>query len=176
MFERFDRAARSAVAASADEAGRRGDRRIGTDHLLLGLLHDPEIAALVGVDLARARAGSVILDQQALVAVGVDVGDFTPSVAPRPAKHAPMTSGMRAVLPRALTLATTQKSRRITSRHLLVSLLERDQPDPAATLLTGLGVDRAELRSRAAAAASRSRSRSAMTYSAGPSSGNTSPR
>ncbi len=149
MFERFAAAARSAVTSSVQEAEYRGDRRIGTDHLLLGLLHDPEMSALVGVDVQRARAESAALDQQALAAVGVDVGDFTPARSPRRPRHAPFTSGARSVLPRALTLATTEKSRRITSRHLLIALLERDEPDPAATLLTGLGVDRTDLRRRA---------------------------
>jgi len=150
MFERFAHAARSAVTASADEAGRRGDRRIGTDHLLLGLLHDPDVVTLLGVDLQRARAQTDVLDQQALAAVGFDVGDFTPAVTPRPAKRAPFTSGVRAVLPRALTLATTEKSRRITSTHLLLALLDRDRPDPAAELLAALHIDRADVRRRAA--------------------------
>ena len=150
MFERFAAAARSAVASSVQEAEFRGDRRIGTDHLLLGLLHDPEMAALVGVDVQRARAESAALDQQALAAVGVDVGEFTADRSPRRPRHAPFTSAARSVLPRALIYAKTEKSRRITSRHLLIALLERDEPDPAASLLTGLGIDRTDLRRRAA--------------------------
>lgn len=150
MFERFTSAARNAVTSSVQEAEFRGDRRVGTDHLLLGLLHDPEVAELVGVDVQRARAESSALDQQALAAVGVDVGEFTPARSQRRPRHAPFTSGARSVLPRALTVAMTEKSRRITSRHLLIALAERDEPDPAATLLTGLGVDRTDLRRRAA--------------------------
>ena len=38
MFERFARAARTAVEDARYEAERRGDRRIGSDHLLLALL------------------------------------------------------------------------------------------------------------------------------------------
>ena len=54
MFDRLTPAARSVVAAGDDEAALRGDRRVGTDHLLLGLLHDPATAELVGVDLETA--------------------------------------------------------------------------------------------------------------------------
>ena len=35
MFNQFSKAARAAVAAAVDEAQRRGDTRIGTEHLLL---------------------------------------------------------------------------------------------------------------------------------------------
>ena len=49
MFERFGGAARTAVEDARYEAERRGDRRIGSDHLLLALLRDDELAQLVGV-------------------------------------------------------------------------------------------------------------------------------
>ena len=41
-----------------------------------------------------------------------------------------------------------QKSRQITTANLLLSLLDRDEHDPAAALLKALGVDRAEVRRR----------------------------
>lgn len=150
MFDRFAEAARNAVTVSAAEAGRRGDRRIGTDHLLLGVLHDPTIATLLGVDLERARAASRALDQQALAAIGIDIGNVNPPVATRNSKHAPLTSGARSVLPRALTLAAAEKARRLTTKHLLLALLEREQPDPVAVLLTRLQIDRADIRAKAA--------------------------
>ena len=54
MFERFSRSARAAVEDAVYEAGRRGDRRIGTEHLLLALLADDELAKIVGVDASAA--------------------------------------------------------------------------------------------------------------------------
>ena len=50
---------------AAEEAGRRGDRRIGTDHLLLGILHEStsDAAEALGVDLASARAADERLDR-----------------------------------------------------------------------------------------------------------------
>lgn len=140
----------NAVTCSADEARWRGDRRIGTDHLLLGVLHDPAIATLLGVDLERARAESRALDRQALAAIGIDIGDFNPAVVTSKSKHAPFTSGARAVLLRAGTLATAEKAHRIKTKHLLLALLEREQPDPAATLLTRLQIDRADIRMKVA--------------------------
>jgi hypothetical protein len=58
MFERFAGATREAVRVSAEEASRRGDRRIGTDHLLLGLLHDSGSAGALGVSLDELWSGS----------------------------------------------------------------------------------------------------------------------
>lgn len=150
MFERFAVPARDAVTSSAEEAGRRGDRRIGTDHLLLGLLHDPVIVELLGVDLDAARATSLAADRTALAAIGIDVGDFGPTAPISSSKHPPFTSGARAVIPRALSFAAADKVRRITTRHLMLALLERTQPDPAAAMLTDLQIDRSDVRDRAA--------------------------
>jgi len=40
---------------AGEEARRRGDRRTGTDHLLLALLDNPSIEAVLGVSLQQAR-------------------------------------------------------------------------------------------------------------------------
>lgn len=148
MLTRFTAAGRVAVTASVDEAALRGDRRIGTDHLLLGVLHDPGVVELLGVDLGRARDELRSLDRRALEALGIDIGDVVPSEPPR-RKPSQGSSGYRAVLPRALALATEQRARRIGPQHLLLSLLERAAPDPAAVLLDALGVDREQVRAAA---------------------------
>ncbi|WP_125610650.1 Clp protease N-terminal domain-containing protein [Specibacter cremeus] len=152
MFDRLSPAARDVITAGTDEAYRCGDRRLGTDHLLLGLFHDPATAALIGVDLQRARAESGALDRQALAAIGVNLGASEPAAPARAGRHAPLTSGVRAVIPRALDLAAAEAARRVEPRHLLLALLERAEPDPAAVLLAALGLDRAGLRARAAMA------------------------
>ena len=149
MFDRLTPAARAAVAAGDDEAALRGDRRVGTDHLLLGLLHDPAAAELVGVDLDAARAQLRALDRAALASIGIASPDLDHAVPISRRSSRQPTSGFRAVLPLAYTLAATEKSRRITPRHLLLALLTRDEPDPAATLLAALGVEPAAVRSRA---------------------------
>ena len=42
---------------ASEEARRRGDRRTGTDHLLLALFEDPSIEAALGVSLQQAPRG-----------------------------------------------------------------------------------------------------------------------
>ena len=151
MVTRLGPDARKALACAAQEARRRGDRRLGTDHLLLGLLCDPDSSAAgaLGVDLAAARAASDSLDQAALAAVGVNVAHLG---APAPAvfsrRHVSLTSGARAVMTVAVGQARRAKSPRIGSAELLRALLARELPDPAAELLSALAVDRARVSSR----------------------------
>jgi ATP-dependent Clp protease ATP-binding subunit ClpA len=145
---------RDVVVAALEEARRRGDRRLGTDHLLLGLLHDAdsEPARALGVDLIAARLALDSLDRRALRALGIDVD----AVADRgPLKHPPVplsavTSTARAVLARGVR-ATTAGTRARAPRHLLLALLDRARPDPAAELLAELGVDAESVRAHLAA-------------------------
>lgn len=152
MVKRFNEDARRIVLTSAaEEAHRRGDRRIGTDHLLLGLLHDHHSvpAWALGVDLESARAASAALDRAALAAVGIDVGELGSSPrAIQARRHPPLTSGARAVLERSLHDARSAKARYIDARQLLLAILTRERPDPAAELLAALGLDPAEVRDR----------------------------
>ncbi len=67
MVLRLSEDARKLVLGSAaEEARRRGGRRLGTDHLLLGLLHDPDCAAAraLQVDLTCARNALDALDRE----------------------------------------------------------------------------------------------------------------
>ena len=148
MFEKFAAPSRNAVRFGVEEAGRRGDRRIGTDHLLMGLLHDDDTATVVGVSVADARSTADALDARALEAIGLPIGDFRPAGQPRKLTRTPLTSGARSVLHRTVAFTTAEHSRRIMPRHLLLALLERDRPDPAAVLLAECGVDGQELSRR----------------------------
>jgi ATP-dependent Clp protease ATP-binding subunit ClpA len=152
MPKRLSVDARKLVLTSAtEEARRRGDRRLGTDHLLLGLLHDgdSQAAQALGVSLAEARAASDALDVTALAAVGIQIetlGERPP--APFGRRLPPLTSGARAVFKRAIDEARPFKSGRIDTTHFLLALLSLQRPDPAAELLGALGVDPAEVRKR----------------------------
>ncbi|MEU6976908.1 MULTISPECIES: Clp protease N-terminal domain-containing protein [unclassified Streptomyces] len=148
MFEQFAAAARAAVNSALGEAALRGDRRIGTEHLLLGVLHDPESVRAFGTDLESARAALDALDRSALAAVGIDVQGIERPPIPPSRKRTPFTSGARAVLPRALAETRRAGSRRIAPEHLLMALLDCEQPDPAAELMERCGVDRAAVRER----------------------------
>ncbi len=150
MFEQFTVGARAVVTSAVEEAMLRGDRRIGTEHLLLGLLHEPDSAAVrsLGVDLAAARSALAALDRAALAAIGLDVEGVERPPIPASRKRTPFTSGARAVLPRALGEVRKAGSRRVTADHMLLAILDCEQPDPAAELMTRMGVDRAAARDR----------------------------
>ena len=63
---------------AGEEARRRGDRRTGTDHLLLALFEDPSTEAALGVDLQQAREALESLDHEALGALGLGSGVDAP--------------------------------------------------------------------------------------------------
>lgn len=157
MFETFSPETRDAYDAALDEAHRWGSRRVGTEHLLLGLLNAPDesSARALEVDLEQARAALHRLNREALAAIGVDVDGFwgSPPPAPPTPKRLPLTAAAKNILATARGLAAPS-SRYITTRHCLEALLEREQPDPAAALLAELGVDRDRVRERLAASGS----------------------
>jgi hypothetical protein len=153
MFERFARTARTAVDGARREAERRGDRRIGTDHLLVALLQDAVVAQVAGVDALIARQTADQLDLEALAAIGITLACWQPDPGAPPGRHVRfMTAGAKAVIRHALAVAAVEQARAITPRHMLLSLLEQHEPDPAATLLAALSVDLSALRLRLAAA------------------------
>jgi ATP-dependent Clp protease ATP-binding subunit ClpA len=153
MFERFTRTARNAVEGARHEAGHRGDRRVGTDHLLVALLRDEAVAQVTGIDAAAARQTADQLDRQALAAIGITLADWQPDREAAPGRRVRfMTAGARAVIGRTLAVAAAEKAPAITPRHMLLALLDQHEPDPAAALLAALPVDQAELRLRLAAA------------------------
>jgi ATP-dependent Clp protease ATP-binding subunit ClpA len=153
MFNRrFSKDTVRAVHAAVDEAQLRDDPRIGTEHLLLGLLRDAGAgpAELLGVDLAAARDALHALDVQALRAVGVDPEGFGPLAVVRHKRHRSFTSRAKAALERTVADAARTRSRRAEPVHLLAALLAGSRPDPALDVLDQLGVDADAVRSRLA--------------------------
>ncbi len=63
---------------AGEEARRRGDRRVGTDHVLLALFEDPSIEGVLGVSLQQARQALESLDREALGALGLGSGAGSP--------------------------------------------------------------------------------------------------
>jgi ATP-dependent Clp protease ATP-binding subunit ClpA len=139
------------VTAAREEARRRGAKRMGTEHLLLGLLHETGSASTraLQVDLDAAYAALEALDREALRAIGIDLGDLVTDPGAPSRKYPPMTSTAQAVLTKAVKAAKA-RTRDIDTRHLLRALLERERPDPAAELLARLGVDHAAVSQRLA--------------------------
>jgi hypothetical protein len=143
-----------------EEARSRGDRKIGTEHLVLGLLREPTIAAALACDLDRARSALAALDRDALAGVGLPSGLEAPPI-PTREDDLPVKPTLKAVLRDRMPLTPAAKevlrSSRWSMRHndraaaqqaVLLALLELRQPDPGAELLIALGVDRGAVRGR----------------------------
>ena len=143
---------------ASEEARRRGDRRTGTDHILLALFEDPSIEVVLGVNLQQARQALESLDQEALGALGLGPGTDSPALPLRavPTKprirdvakkgRFPMTPAAKKVLEEA-----SKPNRRrlyVTAQQVLAQILTLQPPDPAAVLLGALGVDTPEVRRR----------------------------
>ncbi len=140
---------------ACEEARRRGDRRTGTDHLLLGLLEDPSIETVLGVSLQQARQALESLDHQALGALGIgSVADTPPlpmhAVPKKPTFRAVinkdrlrMTPAAKKVLERAAK--HNRRKTRVTAQQVLAQILTLQMPDPAAVLLGALGVNTSDV-------------------------------
>jgi hypothetical protein len=146
------------VRSAHDEARRRGDRRVGTEHLMLGLLGASELGMdrLLGVDLDRARGALQGLDRAALAAIGIQVGGLPPPVptpeppiAPLVGGRMPMalTSGAGAVLNQAMR-GSNRGERAEGPGQLLLALLACPRPDPVAGLIEALEIDVDAVRAR----------------------------
>jgi Clp amino terminal domain, pathogenicity island component len=147
---------------AGEEARRRGDRRAGTEHVLLAVLADPPAQALLGVSLPQARQALDSLDQQALGAVGLGPGA---AAAPLPMRAVPAKPTIRDIASKdrlrltpaakkVLQDAARPNRRRIyvTARQVLAQILTLQPPDPAAALLAALGVHPPAVRRRLDAA------------------------
>ncbi len=144
---------------ASEEARRRGDRRVGTDHVLLALFEDPSIGAVLGVSLQQAREALDLLDREALGALGLGSGADAPPLPMRAVPKKPrirdvakrdrfrMTPAAKKVLEDAYKPKGHRKLQ-VTGPEVLAQILTLEPPDPAAVLLGALGVDRAAARLR----------------------------
>jgi Clp amino terminal domain, pathogenicity island component len=132
-----------------DEAIRRGDRTIGTEHLVLALLVDPAspTAEALGCDLDSAHRALDALDSQALAAIGVPPGITAGPVAVRATGRLRLTPAAKAVI---TGIRDARKNRLAGPGIVLSALLDLPRPDPAAELLAALGVDARAARDRLA--------------------------
>jgi ATP-dependent Clp protease ATP-binding subunit ClpA len=143
---------------ASEEARRRGDRRTGTDHVLLALLEDPSTEAVLGVSLQQARQALDSLDQEALGALGLGPGIDAPALPMRAVPKKPRLRDiakknrlrMTPAAKKVLEDASKPNRRRIyvTGQQVLAQILTLQPPDPAAVLLEALGVNTSEVRRR----------------------------
>jgi len=144
---------------AGEEARRRGDRRTGTEHILLAVFEDPSIETVLGVSLPQARQALDSLDQEALGALGLGSGVDAPELPMRAVPKKPrfrdiakkdrlrMTPAAKRVLEDAYKPKGHRKLQ-VTGSEVLAQILALAPPDPAAVLLGALGVDRSEVRRR----------------------------
>ena len=143
---------------ASEEARRRGDRRYGTDHILLSLFEDPSIEGVLGVSLQQARQALDSLDQEALGALGLGPGIDAPALPMRAVPKKPRLRDiakknrlrMTPAAKKVLEDASKPNRRRIyvTGQQVLAQILTLKPPDPAALLLEALGVNTSEVRRR----------------------------
>jgi hypothetical protein len=145
-----------------EEARRRGDRKVGTEHLLLALLAEPDLSGILDVTVDEARAALDALDLQAFAAIGLDARLDAPPLPSTPAAELPRKPTFRAVLKGRLPMTPTAKKMleasregprrrpRYDAKNVLATLLELERPDPAAELIAALGVEPAAIRERLA--------------------------
>ena len=141
-----------------EEARRRGDRKVGTEHLILGLLREPVLAQALGCDLQTARDALDAMDHDALAAVGIGAAFNAPPIPIDEPINRPSRPTLKAVLRDRLPMTPAAKraleesykdrrrSHHIRPQQVLLTVLELDPPDPAAELIAALGVDRAAAR------------------------------
>ncbi len=143
---------------ASEEARRRGDRRTGTDHIVLGLFEDPSIETVLGVSLDQARQALESLDREALGAMGLGIDADAPllemhSVPKKPRirdvmrkDRSRMTPAAKRVLEDAVK--PLRRKTQVTDEQVLAQILKLEPPDPAAVLLDKLGVNRSEVQRR----------------------------
>ena len=135
MFERFTDRARRVVVLAQEEARLLNHNYIGTEHLLLGMVHEGEGVAAealeqVGVSLARVRA-----EVEQIIGRGVE----------HPGAHIPFTPRAKKVLELSLREALQLGHNYIGTEHILLGLI-REGDGVAAQVLTKLGADLGRVR------------------------------
>jgi len=135
-FTRFTKEARTVVLRAQEEAKELGHGKVGTEHLLLGLLlGEEETAARVletlGVELEPTRAGIVS---------ALGTGDCL-----KAGKTLPFTPRAKRVLEHSLREALDLQHNHIGTEHILLGLV-RERSGLAARLLRDLGADAERVR------------------------------
>ena len=135
-FQAFTARAKNAIALANQEAHRLNHEYIGTEHLLLGLLHEPAGVAAgairtLGVDPQRVHA-----EIEKLIPIGP---------APISIAELPLTPRARMAIELANNEARIFRHKQIDAEHLMLGLIR--EPDGVAALaLRNLGIDPGKLR------------------------------
>jgi ATP-dependent Clp protease ATP-binding subunit ClpC len=136
MFERFTERARHVVVLAQEEARGMNHNYIGTEHVLLGVLHEED-----GVGArALVSLGISLDDSRARIQDLIGRGDSPPS------DHIPFTPRAKKVLELSLREALHLGHNYIGTEHILLGLI-REGEGVAAQVLVQLGAELAQVRS-----------------------------
>ena len=135
MFERFTDRARRVVVLAQEEAKLLKHNYIGTEHILLGLIHEGEGVA------AKALEGMGISLEQVRDQVTEIIGEGQQA----PSGHIPFTPRAKKVLELSLREALQLGHSYIGTEHILLGLI-REGEGVAAQVLVKLGADLARVR------------------------------
>jgi len=135
LFEKFTDKARRVVVLAQEEAKLLNHNYIGTEHILLGLIHEGE-----GVAAKALEALGINLEQ-----VREQVQDIIGQGQQAPSGHIPFTPRAKKVLELSLREALQLGHSYIGTEHLLLGLI-REGEGVAAQVLTKLGADTNKVR------------------------------
>ena len=140
-FERFTVKARAALAGAAEQARRRGETKVGAEHLLLALFEPSD--SLAARALAAAGITPALVEQQ-LDLDSLSVARDSAEPARDPVPFAPATV---AALRGALGEALERGHNYIGTEHLLLALYQ-DEHSPAVEALRRLGASHEQTAAR----------------------------
>jgi len=130
MFERFTDRARRVVVLAQEEARMLNHNYIGTEHILLGLIHEGEGVAAKALESLSISLEAVRQQVQEIIGEGQQA----------PSGHIPFTPRAKKVLELSLREALQLEHNYIGTEHILLGLI-REGEGVAAQVLTKLGAD-----------------------------------
>jgi ATP-dependent Clp protease ATP-binding subunit ClpC len=130
MFERFTDRARRVVVLAQEEARLLGHNYIGTEHILLGLIHEQDGVAAKVLDRLGISLDAVRTKVEAIIGEGRGA----------PSGHIPFTPRSKKVLELSLREAMALGHNYIGTEHILLGLV-REGEGVGATVLVSLGAE-----------------------------------
>ena len=130
MFERFTDRARRVVVLAQEEARMLNHNYIGTEHILLGLIHEGEGVAAKSLESLGVSLESVRSQVEEIIGQGQQA----------PSGHIPFTPRAKKVLELSLREALQLGHNYIGTEHILLGLI-REGEGVAARVLVKLGAD-----------------------------------
>ncbi|WP_343318725.1 ATP-dependent Clp protease ATP-binding subunit [Arthrobacter sp. TMP15] len=135
MFERFTDRARRVVVLAQEEARMLNHNYIGTEHILLGLIHEGEGVAAKALESLNISLDGVREQVQEIIGQGQQA----------PSGHIPFTPRAKKVLELSLREALQLGHNYIGTEHILLGLI-REGEGVAAQVLVKLGADLGRVR------------------------------